>query len=818
MPKSLTIDPERVCGAQVVRITDIPVNQYVPEFERERERYGLERLRGVYRDMVMIREFETMLSNVKTQGRHRGIECRHLGPAHLSIGQEAAAVGQCLVLDADDFIFGSHRSHGEVLAKCFASLSLFDDEELLGIMRGYGGGGCLRVVEKGHDGDVRELAESFTMYGVLAEILGRANGFNRGLGGSMHVFFPPFGSMPNNAIVGGSGDIAVGAALYKRINRRPGIVIANMGDAALGCGPVWEAMMLASMEQYTTLWDKGLGGAPPVLFNFFNNFYGMGGQTDGETMGFQVLARAGAGVNPHNLHAERVNGYNPLAVADAVERKKRVLIEGLGPALLDVVTYRLSGHSPSDASSYRSREELERWRQVDCIRTYGDYLERHHVLSGSEREAIQGEAEEKVERALRQAASLETSPRVDPEVIGAVTYSNGRRDRLSDETPELLGSREDNARVKALGGKARYGLDEAGVRLAASKVYSVRDGLFEAMMDGFQRDPTLVAYGEENRDWGGAFAVYRGLTEMLPYHRLFNTSISEGAIVGSGAGYALSGGRAVVEIMYCDFLGRAGDELFNQVAKWQAMSGGVLRMPLVVRVSVGRQYGAQHSQDWTAMVAHVPGLKAMYPVTPYDAKGMLTLALRGTDPVVLFESQKTYDLGEYFVAGGVPVEPYEIPEGEPVVRRAGSDLTLIGLGPAMYKALEAADELRDRHGIAAEVIDLRFINPLNYEPLVASVRKTGRVVLVGDACERGSFLNDVATNLTQLVFDDLDGPPAVVGARNWITPAAEMEPWFYPGKEWILDTIHQRVLPLEGHEVTSSRTLEELVRRHRSGV
>ena len=123
---------------------------------------------------------------------------------------------------------------------------------------------------------MKELAEKFVLYGTLAEIFARETGFNKGLGGSMHTFFTPFGSMPNNAIVGGSGDISVGAALFKRVNRKPGIVIANIGDAAMGCGPVWEGMMFAAMDQYRSLWDKEIGGAPPVLFNFFNNFYGHG--------------------------------------------------------------------------------------------------------------------------------------------------------------------------------------------------------------------------------------------------------------------------------------------------------------------------------------------------------------------------------------------------------------------------------------------------------------------------------------------------------------------------------------------------------------
>ena len=201
------------------------------------------------------------------------------------------------------------------------------------------------------------------------------------------------------------------------------------------------------------------------------------------------------------------------------------------------------------------------------------------------------------------------------------------------------------------------------------KAYNIRDGIFEALLHRFTIDPTMVAFGEENRDWGGAFAVYRGLTELLPYHRLFNAPISEAGIVGAAVGYGMEGGRVVAELMYADFMGRAGDELFNQLSKWQAMSAGMLTMPVVVRISVGAKYGAQHSQDFTALVAHIPGLKVVYPVTPYDAKGMMNSALVGTDPVIFFESQKLYDMGEMFEPEGVPEGYYEIDLSEPSVKR-----------------------------------------------------------------------------------------------------------------------------------------------------
>ena len=282
-------------------------------------------------------------------------------------------------------------------------------------------------------------------------------------------------------------------------------------------------------------------------------------------------------------------------------------------------------------------------------------------------------------------------------------------------------------------------------------------------------------------------------------------------------GYALEGGRALVELMYCDFMGRAGDEIFNQLAKWQSMSACILEMPVVLRVSVGSKYGAQHSQDWCAMVSHIPGLQVVFPSTPYDAKGMLNTALAGSDPVIFFESQRLYDIGELFEKE-VPADYYEVPFGPPAQRRTGKDITLITVGATMYRALEAADILEQKYGLTADVFDCRSINPLDYDPLVESVRKTGKVLLSSDACERGSVMQDIASNLSQLAFDDLDAPPVVVGSRNWITPCAEVENDFFPQPSWMLDAIHERIIPLPGHQLSTNPTTGELVRRQRAGI
>jgi 2-oxoisovalerate dehydrogenase E1 component len=817
MPKSIPILPSEVRRKSVLESPSIPVNAYVSNPRLEAKEFGSVALTRMFEHMVLIREFETMLDLLKREGQYQAINYNHKGPAHLSIGQEAVAVGQAFYLGCEDFIFGSHRSHGEILAKSFSAISQLGETELLQILESYMGGAALRVVEKLGHSSVQDLAIDYVLYGALAEIFGREHGFNMGMGGSMHTFFPPFGVMPNNALVGGSADIAVGAALFKRINRQKGIVIANIGDASMGCGPVWEAMVFASMDQYRTLWDQDLGGSPPVLFHFMNNFYGMGGQPQGETMGFGTLARVGLGVNPEAMHAERVDGYNPLAVADAIKRKKTLLLEGRGPVLLDVVTYRFSGHSPSDASSYRERSEIEAWQAEDSLLSYADYLVKNKHAQSSKLEEMRLSTGERMRRVLELAVSLEISPRLSSrtDAIGDLMFSNKKKEKLSNRTPEVL-QNQTESRFSVTQNKIRFGL-ENGVPTPKLKTLTYAEALFEAMIHRFYIDPTMIAYGEENRDWGGAFGVYRGLTESLPYHRLFNSSISEAAIVGTAVGYALSGGRVVAELMYCDFMGRAGDEIFNQMAKWQAMSARVLEMPLVLRVSVGAKYGAQHSQDWSSLVAHIPGLQVMFPATAYDAKGMLNLALRGTDPVVFFESQRLYTEPETLVEGGVPLGYYEVELGEPALRRNGTDITIVTIGATLYVALKAAAQL-EVYGLSVEVIDVRFINPLNYDLIITSVKKTGRVLLASDACERGSFLHTMASNISQMAFDYLDAPVVVVGARNWITPPAELEEVFFPQVEWLLDTIHERIVPLPNHIVSTRQATSEILMRNRLGT
>ena len=821
MAKELLIDPAVVRAKAEIELRSIPVNAYQPDLDQERELYGNQALDRIGRDMLLVREFELMLNSIKREGSYQGVSYIHAGPAHLSIGQEAAAVGQAFTLGVEDKVFGSHRSHGEVIAKGLSAIARSDQEFLLDTLSHWSDGVIWEVVEEClADPDFEQQMINYLLYGMTAETFGRRTGFNRGLGGSMHAFLPPLGIYPNNAIVGGSAPLATGAALYNRLQAQPGLVVASVGDAATGTGPVWESFNFAAMAQLKTLMDAEHRGGLPVIFFIVNNFYGMGGQTIGETMAYERLARIGAGINPENMHAQTIDGNNPLAVIDAMTSARQHIANGDGPVLVDCQTYRFSGHSPSDASSYRTKDELDLWTAADPITAYFNRLVEGGVVAATRHDELKAWAERKIKAALEVAIDSSKSPRLslrhDATIMAKITFNNtvvSAEDAPPAETTRPLA---ELPHLASLAKKSRSGLVDGKIASGARAI-TFRDALFEAIAAHAARDNRLALWGEENRDWGGSFGVYRGLTELLPRHRLFNAPISEAAIIGTGVGYALSGGRSLVELMYADFIGRAGDEMFNQMAKWQPMSGGLVKLPMVVRVSIGAKYGAQHSQDWSSMVAGVPGLKVVFPATARDAKGLLASALAGNDPVVFFESQRLYDTPET-VFPEVPSEYYEIPIGQPNVVRPGNDLSILTVGAALYRALEAATQLEQQCGISAEVIDARTLVPFDYTEVLSSVAKTGRLVCVSDANLRGSWLNTVAAKISTEVFDDLDGPVVVLGARNWIAPPAEMEWEFFVTPEDILDAIHTRVLPLPGHRIQKGPGAEGTLEESRLGI
>ncbi len=826
MPKKQEINPKELLNSGYDKLKEIPCYTYDKNLSQEIAAKNVTKEDAIemFKQMIIARKFDDMLFENKTTGSFKKISFLNDGPLHVSTGQEAACVGQMFALTKDDFIFGTHRNHAEVLSKGLSAINKMSDKELTNMMNNHFNGKVSKSVKAFKKfASVKQEAIFFFLYGVLGEIFTVGNGLNKGMGGSMHMFFTPLGIYPNNAVVGASPSIAQGAALYKLINKKPGVVIANLGDGAIATGPVWEAMNFMAMDQYKMLWDKPYNKRPPFMMNITNNSYAMGGQPVGETMGNKGVARIGIAIKPEQMHAERINGQNVLAVLDAQKRQGKLALDGEGPILTEIMTYRFEGHSSADGvQPYRSKEEVDAWRKYDPIDLFAKELIQAKVLNKAKITSLNKEIDTLIFEVYKISADEKLSPFLDwtdDQLLDELTLSTKKVFvSESDKKSELLQPLKDNDRIKQLAKKHRYALDKDGKEVSALRQYQIRDAIFEAVAQEAEKDPTLIVFGEEHRDWGGPYAVWRGLTELLPYHRFFNSIIGEAAIVGAATGYAMCGGKAVVEIMYFDFLFRAGDEITNQAAKWRAMSGGVLEIPLVIRANIGANYGAQHSQDYTSVMAHIPGLKVVSPVTPYDAKGLMKAAIDDPNPVIYVEQQTLYGKGEMFVKEGVPEEPFSIEIGEPAMRRTGEDITILAFGSSLYPSLEAAKRLEEEFALSADVIDARSAVPFNYEMVVESVKKTGRIILINNGVERSNFMRHMASTIMELAFDYLDAPAVTLGAKNWIMPGAGLDKYIYPQVENILSAINEKIVQLEGYVSERNETTVELFRKNKKGV
>jgi 2-oxoisovalerate dehydrogenase E1 component len=701
-------------------------------------------------DMLAIRELEEMIVRLRSGGYDPLPGYDYRGPTHVSIGQEGTAVGASSALRPDDNVTSSHRGHGDAIAKGFAAIRRMTIEQL-------------RARVPGSPAETRdELLEAALeehVFRVIAELFGKEEGYSHGRGGGMHIGDFSTGNLGANAIVGGSVPIATGAAMAIRYERADRVVCCFAGDGAYANGVVLESLNWAAQDQWTNHLAGDRAHGLPIIFLIQNNHYGMTHRTDEEVMGVRHLARRAAGFADDNMHAEVVNGMDVLAVRDAVRRAAALCRAGEGPVLIEASTYRYYGHSLSDPrNEYRTRDEEAAWRAVDPI----DRLGRQLVEAGVADAAVVAEVEARArDRNARAAirASMATDP--DPADVLAYLYTDTSADEVPDGAPVVV----------------TYAAPPVAKRDANGAI-SYKDALREALVEEMSRDSRVIHYGEDVADYGGAFKLSKGLLEAFGRERVFNTPISEAAICGTAVGAAIVGLRPVVELMYMDFALMSSDQIANQAAKWHYMSGAQVEVPLVIRASVGagKGYGGQHSQSLESIFTHIPGLYVVYPATAADAKGLLKSAIRTNNPVLFVESQ-----GLYPVKGVVPEEEYLVPIGQASVARVGADVTLVGWGPAVPDLLAAAETLAAEHGVAAEVIDLRSLVPLDMETVLASVRKTGRCVVASQAVLVGSYVNEIVARIQMEAFDHLDGPVGRIGAANGISPQAEsLERAFLP--------------------------------------
>ncbi len=327
-------------------------------------------------------------------------------------------------------------------------------------------------------------------------------------------------------------------------------------------------------------------------------------------------------------------------------------------------------------------------------------------------------------------------------------------------------------------------------------VEALRQGIREEM----RRDPAVFCIGEDigiSGGFGGAFTVTLGLSEEFGHERILDTPISEAGLAGVAIGAALAGLRPIADVQYSDFLFNAMDQMANQAAKMIYMSAGTLKLPLVMRAPVGATArGAQHAQSLEAFFTHIPGLKVLAPCTAYDAKGLLKSAVRDDNPVLIFEHKLLYGSkgpraveGAISPMGEVPEEEYLVPIGQGIIRREGTDVTIVGKLLTVYRALAAAEKLAQQ-GIQAEVIDPRTLVPLDKELILASVRKTGRLVVVEEDNRTGGWAGDIAATVGEEAFFWLDAPVKRVSAPDTPAPfAPAMEQFYVPSVERVVDAV-----------------------------
>ena len=721
-----------------------------------------EELAELYESMLVIREFEDMILKLKNGAYEVLSDFEYRGPTHLSIGQEATAAGVCSQLAITDQITSTHRGHGDSIAKGFHAIRRMTEAELKARCPEF---------ENLSGADLQEAVMEDHIYRTIAELFGKEAGYGKGRGGGMHIADFRVGHLGANAIVGGGIPIATGAAMTTRIDvdeaKRGKVVCAFAGDGAYANGVVLESFNWAAQKQFTNPEFSSINFGLPIIYCLINNHFGMTGRADGEVNGVSPLARRAAGFSDNNMHAEVVNGMDPLAVRDAINRAKELCKNGQGPVMLEFNTYRYFGHSLSDPrTEYRTKEEEALWKEVDPVDTFRKALLDAKAFTVKQLVAIEEKVAERNRRAARRAADA-----ADPDPADVIKYM------YTDTTSEVVPAPYNQCMARG---------PRPTIKRDAEGRMTYKAAIQEGMIEEMERDARVVCYGEDVADYGNAFKLTKGMLEYFGRARVFNSPISEAAIIGTGVGMAMTGYRPVVELMYMDFALMASDQISNQAAKWHYMTGASTKVPMVIRCSVGggKGYGGQHSQSLESIFAHIPGTLVAYPSNPYDAKGLIKTAIRDDNPVVFVEGQLLYN-----VKGVVPAEDYTVPFGVANTIREGSDVTVVAWGPAVNDAIKAADALAEE-GISVELIDPRTLVPFDWETVFASVRKTGRCMVVSQCVDVGSFTGEIVSKIVENCFDDLDAPVLKLGAKNGIAPQAHsLEKAFLPSVEEMVATV-----------------------------
>ena len=591
-----------------------------------------------------------------------------------------------------------------------------------------------------HRGHGHCIAKGADMDRMMAELMGRETGYCRGLGGSMHIADLDLNILGANGIVGAAMPLSTGAALATKLRGGDQVTVAFFGDGASNQGVFHESMNLASV------WKL------PVIFVCENNQYALSTSYRSTTAVKQVATRAIA----YDMPGVTIDGNDPievsLVVREAVERARA----GEGPTLIEAMTYRWGQHSMRvNIRDPRPKEEYDEWIARDPIKRLETTLIEGKVLPKKRIKEIDKAIKDELDSAVEFG---QAGPEPTARTLEGAVYA------------------------------PHHDWTEPGEPVDGRELSFV-EALNEALHQEMAKDSSVFVMGEDVGLTGGIFQVTKGLAEEFGLERVRDTPISEATFVGCGVGAAIAGMRPVVEIQIFDFVALTMDMLVNQAAKFRFMLGGKPTVPLVVRGPQGGgiRLAAQHSQSLEAWFTHVPGLVVVAPSSPYDAKGLLVAAIRDDNPVIFLETKLLY-LGP---PGPVPEQHYAIPLGKAVVKREGTDVTVVATAAMVPRALSAAAQL-EREGISVEVVDPRTLRPLDEDTILDSVRKTNRLVIVHEAWIRGGFGAEVAAMVVDQAFDYLDAPIKRVGAPDTPMPYNdELERATIPSQDRIIEAIRE---------------------------
>ena len=647
----------------------------------------------------LIRAFEETVLDLAGEGLVHG-------PAHSSIGQEGGAVGSIVAMRSSDAINGSHRGHHQFLAKAITHVT-------------QGRLDLTNLVTP----DLQDVLQR-----TLAEILGLAQGYCRGRGGSMHLQWFEAGALGTNAIVGGGVPLGAGNAWAQKNAGTSDLTMSYFGDGAVNIGSVLETMNL------TAAWKLPLG------FFIENNLYAVSTHVE-EVTGEPRLSGRGLGFA---IPAWQVDGMDPLAVYLATKEAEEVMRAGEGPTVIEAEVYRFfhqNGPYPGSAFGYRTKEEEAQWRERDPLTRVANEMQQLGYLSDDEITQIRDQAQEAMRAATANLVEDDPKTAGKRRIIESLWPDPSFVDvGLRGDTSELDGAR-------TLEPNAYNGAKEP------KRFVSV---VAEVMGRRMEQDDRVVVLGEDiHRLGGGTNGATKGLSAQHP-DRVLGTPISENAFAGLGGGMALDGRfRPVVEFMYPDFMWVAADQVFNQIGKARHMFGGDNPVPLVLRtkVAMGSGYGSQHLMDPAGIFATSPGWRIVAPSNAADYIGLMNAALALEDPVLVIEHVDLYGRTDEVPAGDLD---YQLPLGKAGVAREGSDVTVISYLSMVQHCLDAAEQT----DIDAEVIDLRWLDraSLDWDTIGESIRKTNNVLIVEQGARGTSYGAWLADEIQRRFFDWLDQP------------------------------------------------------------